>query len=154
MIIIATITIASVATAWITMYYLTHWQRTNLLTIRNVISIGVMQDTLTKRALRTIEAYHDPARSSSETFAQVFNRVNPRISPASNVLDTLFYFENHKVTQLIYVESITDSEVTVVGRDEMSRSQESFFQMQKMNIVKPMITLHLSAKGATYEIEH
>lgn len=152
---IALVSMAGVATAWITQFYLSHWQRATILTIRGAISYGMMHEPLTKRALSTLEAYHDPNRPPSEKFAQVFNRVNSRSTATSNILDTIYFDEKkQKIGSLVCVESISDSEVVLVGRDEIARSQDSIAQVLKLDIGKPLLRFHLSAKGARYEFEN
>jgi len=119
-----------------------------------VISHGIMQDTPMKRALKTLEAYHAPTRPPTETLAQTFSRINSRSAVPLNILDTLWSgIEKHKISSLIYIESITDSEVVLVGRDEMSRNQDSILKVLRINIGKPKATLQLTAKGAKYGIQ-
>jgi hypothetical protein len=152
---IAFVSLACVATSWVTQFYLSHWQRATLLTIRGAISYGTMHEALTKRALSTLEAYYNPNRPPSEKFVQVFNRVNSRSTTSSNILDTIYADERKlNIGQLIYVESISDSEVVLVGRDELARSQDSIAQVLKLDIGKPLLRFHFSAKGARYEFEY
>lgn len=155
-IIIAAISISGIATAWISMYRTTHWQRSMLLTLRNVIIQGVMQDTLMKRGLLTLEAYHRPNRSIAETFADVFHRLNPTVGDDPSTLDTLFDdpIKKSGIMERIYIESVTDSILVLVGEDLTAFRQDSIFRVLKMNVAKqPRAKLQLTPKGATYELE-
>ena len=154
-IVVALVSLGCVATSWVTQFYQSHWQRATLITIRGAISYGAMHEVLSARTMNTLEAYYDPNRPRSEKFAQVFRRVNSRPTATSNILDTIYADEGkQKIGQLIYMEFVSDSEVVLVGRDELARSQDSIGQALKLDIGKPLVRFHISAKGARYELEN
>jgi len=152
---VAFVSIACVATSWLTQFYQSHWQRTMLLTIRNTISHNWMADTLTTRSLQTLEAYHNRPQSSKESLADVFHRLNPGSSPGTTVMDTFFSDEGRKIVEaLTHVESAADSEVVLLGRDELSPKQDSIFAVLGMKVGKPVARLRLTARGVKYEFEN
>jgi hypothetical protein len=132
-----------------------HWQRSNLLLIRNVIVQGVMTAKLQERAIKTFDGYYNSDKPSKETFAEVFNRLNPQNPPGSNTLDTLFDNPETKkgIMQRLYVRSMTDSSVTIVGEDLTMLRQDSVLKSLGLRFWKPKVALHLSPKGMTYELE-
>ena len=151
---VALVSIGCVAATWLTQFYLSHWQRSTLLHIRNVISQAWGADTLATRSLKTLEVYHNKSRSSKETFAEVFRRLNPPSESSTNVIDTFFNDEQRtKVGALTYIESVADSEIVLLGRDVMSPRQDSIFTVLKMDIGKPWMRLRLTPRGVKYEFK-
>jgi len=160
--VIAFVSVGSIATAWTAQFYQSHWQRSMLLNIRNVINVGIARALMREHALATLEAYHDPARPKTESFVDVFNKLNPRWPSHPNILidstilktmdEKRWTFEN--LQEYISASCIGDSMVQLRFIDVLAQKQDSVFKALKLNLGYSKPAMDLSAKGAKYVPEY
>ncbi len=158
---ITIITYGSLTAPFIEGHNTGHFQRSELVAVRNVIGYGISMDVMIRHSITTLQAYHDPRRPSHETFVNVFDRLNPRWEAGSNVLEdsVVWVWKYQKkppvdsVQVYVTVSCVGDSEVILRGVDVLPIREDSIRRVLNISVQNVTPVVHLSAKGVSYEYE-
>ena len=136
-----------ISIGWRGMDETTHWQHDKLLSIKEVITRGVILAELPPPFIKTLEAYHKQQGKKKLTIGQVFRQENPSIKVGENFADS-----SHGGHRLAFVvESISDRDVFVVGFGGDCKGREA--QFANYNGTYGIVQLEgiLTEKGFSYD---
>jgi len=134
---------------WVTMYSMTTWQYQTLHTIRKTVFHTTVFDYLQSRGLKTLQGYYT-RNSSSNSLAEVFNRLNPRLEPGTTLLDTLPAEDGMR----IHAVSVSDSEIVLIGLSTIVEGEEPSFQNYDGRLGRVQNRLKITPRGLSYEIQN
>jgi hypothetical protein len=134
---------------WVTMYSMTTWQYQTLHTIRKTVFHIATFDFLQSRGLKTLQGYYT-RNSSSNSLAEVFNRLNPRLEPSTTLLDTLPAEDGMR----IHAVSVSDSEIVLIGMSTLVEGEEPNFQNYDGHLGRVQNRLKITPRGLSYEIQN
>ncbi len=127
----------------------TAWQKSQLLKILGVIQKGILNSQMPGPLMTTLERYHrQPAKK--KTIGQVFREVVPGAAVGKDI----YKQENAGDSLRIFVASITDDEVVLIGQATWGKGKTPEFRNfdGKTGLVQERAVL--TAKGVSYESQN
>jgi hypothetical protein len=132
---------------WRGMDETTHWQHDRLLSVKEVITRGMILAELPAPFLKTLEAYHNQQEKNKLTIGQLFRQQFPALTVGGNFRDTSF--TSDKI--VFSVQSISDHDVFVIGFGGHCKGREA--QFTNFNGQHGIVQLEgiLTEKGFSYD---
>jgi hypothetical protein len=132
---------------WRGMDETTHWQHDKLLSIKEVITRGIIIAELPPPFIKTLEAYHKQQGRKKLTLGQVFRQQFPAIKEGQNFKEL-----SHPGDKIQFVvQTITDKELFVIGFGGHCKGREA--QFTNYNGEHGIVQLEgiLTEKGFSYD---
>lgn len=140
---------AGMTVHWVTMYSMTTWQYQTLHTIRKTVFHAALFDQLQNRGIKTLQEYYS-GKTRSNSLAEVFDRLNPRLEPRTTLLDTLPAEDGMRV----HAVSVSDSEIVLVGLSTFIEGEEPNFQNYDGRLGRVQDMLKITPRGLLHEIQN
>lgn len=127
----------------------TSWQQSQLLKILGVIQKGILNSQMPGPLMTTLERYHRQA-AKKKTIGQIFREVVPGVEVGKNI----YRQETEGDSLRIFVASITDDEVVLIGQAAWGRGRAPGFRNfdGRAGVVQQKAVL--TAKGVSYESQN
>ena len=148
---VAGLLILGVAVHWITMYTQTRWQYITLHTIHKTIFHGIVSDNMHGRAIRAFSEFHTQSEKNKKSLGEIFQKGNPLLHPEISLLDT-----GSAASEgiWVYVASISDSEIVLIGQALFIDGEDPSFQNFTGKRGMTQDRLRLNTQGIFYEIQN
>ena len=127
----------------------TRWQQSQLLKILGVIQRGILDSQMPDPLLATLDRYHRQS-TKKKTISQLFREVVPGAAVGMDIFKPYDMRDSLK----IFVASITDDEVVLIGQAPWGKGKDPAFGNYdgKKGLVQERAVL--TAKGVTYESQN
>lgn len=149
--VVSLVVLASLATMWTGMDATTHWQKDQLLKIKQVISRGIIvSDVAFEKLIRTLEAYYAQGLKKKETLGQVFRRLNPEAAVGTNIHKPQWEHDSLSV----FVQTLNDSMVVLVAQEAHVAGRNPSFSNYNGRTGMVQETFILTPTGIRHEPEN
>lgn len=126
----------------------TRWQKTQLLTILDMIHNGILTSEMPQPLLATLESYHK--QRARKTIGQVFRD----LVPGATVGTDIHQREYDADSLHIYLAALTDDKVVLVGQPSWGSGKDPSFKNFDGKTGLQQHRASLTAKGVTYESDN
>jgi hypothetical protein len=143
--------LASIATMWTGMDATAHWQKDQLLNIKQVISRGfITAEVPFEKLLPAFEAYHKQGPKKKETLGQVFRRLNPDATIGANIYQSRWEGDSLSV----FVHALSDSVIVLVAQEAYVAGRQPAFPNYNGRTGMVQETFTLTPSGIRHESEN
>lgn len=142
--------LVAIASTWNGQYKQSHWQRETILEIRKVIGHGIMAYEIPDLLLKTLDAYYQEGVKRQEPLDKVFQRLNPRALVGTDIQKE----DIGKRQQRIFVQSITDREIILIGQETVAKGKNPQFKNYDGSIGMIQEKFILTEKGIVHESQN
>ncbi len=126
----------------------TRWQKSQLLTILNIIHAGILTSEMPQPLLATLESYHK--QRGRKTIGQVFREVVPGATVGKDIRAREYEGDSLHV----YLAALSDDNVVLVGQPSWGAGKDPSFKNFDGKIGLQQLRATLTAKGVTYESDN
>jgi hypothetical protein len=146
----AVITMLGLGLWWTTTSSMAHQEKQSLIQIRERISRTVLFHEIYPMYFPVLKSYYDQGESKTESIGAVFHRFYPDARERKNI-HTPF---NTTDSLTIFVASLNDSCVTLVGQEMYVRGRDAYFQNYSGKTGMVQEKAILTSKGISYVSEN
>jgi hypothetical protein len=126
----------------------TRWQKSQLLTILNVIHTGILTSEMPQPLLATLESYHE--QRARKTVGQAFREIVPGATVGKDIRKREYDGDSLHV----YLAALTDDMVVLVGQPSWGSGKDPSFKNFDGKTGLQQLRATLTAKGVTYESDN
>ncbi len=146
----ATVALLGLGLCWTTTSSMAHQEKENLIQIRERLSRGILYHEMYPMYFPVLKAYYDQSGNRTESIGAEFRRLYPNAQEGKNIRAPF----NATDSLSIFVASLTDSCVTLVGQDMYVHGRDPDFRNYTDKIGMVQERAILTAKGISYVSEN
>lgn len=149
--VVSIVVLASLATMWTGMDATTHWQKDQILKIKQVISRGIIASEVPfEKLIPTLKAYYAQGSKKKETLGQLFQRLNPKAVANADLHERQWEGDSLSV----FVHTINDSTIILVAQEAYGKGRNPSFTNYNGRTGMVQETFILTPTGIRHESEN